>query len=83
MRSSSCWFSADTTPCAHFFLFGIAFGPKRSCQQTAQGILAGTVVDSTGALVDGATITARNLATGRDKQYGRQPQERFAFPPCW
>ncbi len=49
---------------AQTLLFGIVLAPGVRAQGN-QGILAGTVVDSTGALVDGATITARNLATGR------------------
>src|SRR4051794_15552002 len=49
---------------AQFLLFGSALVTS-VCAQTAQGIIAGNVVDSTGALVDGAAVTARNVATGR------------------
>ncbi len=45
--------------CATSFLLSFALQA-----QTNQGILAGTVLDASGAAVEGASITARNEATG-------------------
>src|SRR5690348_9630712 len=41
--------------------------PFLSFAQTSKGILAGTVVDSSGAVVVSASVTARNVQTGTER----------------
>ncbi len=48
--------------------------------QTNEGILAGTVVDQTGAAVQGAKITAKNDATGSSLETTSGADGAFRFP---
>ncbi len=42
----------------------ICLVPALNAQSTTQGALAGTVLDGSGAVIPGATVTIQNKATG-------------------
>jgi protocatechuate 3,4-dioxygenase beta subunit len=48
--------------------------------QTIRGALTGTVTDSTGALVPGATVTVTNTATGIADSTVSNAQGTYPFP---
>jgi hypothetical protein len=48
--------------------------------QTATATLSGTVVDQTGALIPGASVTAVNIATTLQRQATTSDQGRFVIP---
>ena len=69
----------------HLILFGVAFaislfaaGRVTMAQGTAN--LSGVVKDSNGAVVAGADVTARNLATGQARESRTDDEGRYAFP---
>jgi len=48
-------------------LFSILVMGVAAFAQTSKGIIAGTVRDTTGAVMSGATVTAKNIATGESR----------------
>src|SRR4029077_12938995 len=48
-------------------LFSILVIAAAAFAQTSKGIIAGTVRDTTGAVMSGATVTAKNIATGESR----------------
>ena len=60
---------------------GLITAPARRLNaQSNQGALAGTVVDTSGAVVVGATITARNIATGQSATTVSSSAGDYRFP---
>ncbi len=63
-----------------FFLLAVLLSSTILRGQTNQGILAGTVLDPTGAAVEGATIVAKNEATGSALNSTTGTGGTFRFP---
>ena len=62
-----------------FFLLSALFVPALVLAQTT-GSIKGTVTDSTGAVVDGATITVLNLATNASRTATSNSSGFYAIP---
>ena len=50
--------------------------------QSASGDIQGTVVDQSGAVLPGVTITVTNTATGVQRELVTDAEGRFAAPGC-
>jgi outer membrane receptor protein involved in Fe transport len=61
-----------------FFLLGSA--PPAHAQSTTAGAISGTVSDPTRAVVPGATVSARNIATNNSEQTTSDSNGRFVIP---
>jgi hypothetical protein len=70
MRSCQCWI---VIACLFVTL------PFASAQKTS-GTITGTVTDPSGAVVQGATVTLVNLATGATRNTSTNDQGSFTFP---
>jgi Carboxypeptidase regulatory-like domain len=57
---------------------GLVTGPVAA--QTIRGALTGTVTDTTGAVVPGATVTVTNKATGISDSTASNAQGAYTFP---
>jgi hypothetical protein len=71
MRLRLVWFAT---------LFLLAICEAASAQQSASSAMVGQVVDSTGASVPGATVTATHLGTGATRTTVTDPEGRFSIP---
>jgi hypothetical protein len=63
-------------------LFAFAFSLMTSGRLLAQGnttALSGTIVDATGAIMPGVTVTISNAASGKDQATKTSPKGDFAF----
>src|SRR6185295_10840823 len=61
-----------------FLLMLVAVGPALKAQHI-RGALEGSVKDPNGAIVQGATVTLRNSATGREITATTNDEGRFGF----
>ena len=62
-----------------FFCLG-AFAFALSAQQALTGTIAGTITDASGAAVPEARITARNAATGLEREVNSEGQGLYTLP---
>ena len=60
------------------FIFSLGVAPSRA--QTFRGTILGTVTDTTGAVVPGATVTIRNLNTGLVRTTETQADGSYRVP---
>jgi hypothetical protein len=61
-------------------LLVVAFADSRSAAQGAIGSILGTVSDSSGSVIPGATVTARNTGTGAIQLATSDAQGRYRIP---
>src|SRR5262245_26309867 len=61
-------------------LFLVAAFPALGRAQTDQGKLTGTVIDTTGAFVAGATVTVKNERTGQERTQPSSSAGLFLIP---
>src|SRR2546423_10771767 len=77
-RASVCWRTGKVTGIIHPAFFGpgqpmkslrllttFVFSVGLLCAQTNRGGISGTVLDSSGAIVPGATVSIRNVGTNQ------------------
>ena len=62
------------------FLVGVSLIPFTCLAQTNEGILAGTVLDPSGAVIEGANVVAKNEATGLSLTATTGSGGAFRFP---
>src|SRR5438874_1321219 len=60
-------------------ILGVAFGSFLSAQESTARLL-GTVTDPTGAVIPGATVVARNVATGLDRKTVANESGNYSIP---
>ena len=70
-----------STRALFLFLFGIAVAGASASAQVAgtAGTITGTVTDTSGAVIPGATVTLHNVVTGFEKQSKSDQTGAFAF----
>lgn len=61
-------------------LFAALLAASAALAQTATGTLTGIVSDASGGALDGATVTARNLATGATRKVASDATGRYRVP---
>jgi hypothetical protein len=62
------------------FLVVVSLAPLTCLAQTNEGILAGTVLDQSGAVIEGANVVAKNEATGLSLTAATGAGGAFPFP---
>lgn len=62
------------------FLITVLLGCQLAWSQQEAGTLSGTVTDQTGAVVPGANVTARNVATGAERTVQSAGNGTYAIP---
>jgi hypothetical protein len=60
-------------------ILGVAFAPLLSAQESTARLL-GTVSDPTGAVIPGATVAARNVATGLERKTVANESGNYSIP---
>src|SRR6476469_7876537 len=78
----TCGVSRAPQVCVAAFLFlcSIAFMPARAHAQAVSGTILGTVTDSTGSVVPGATVTILNTGTGLTRNVTTDASGEFTAP---
>ena len=77
---SENWFLAVSACRVVAFLLVVASGVRSVAQTASTGALSGTVTDSSGAVISGATVSITNESTGEVRRQNTESDGRFLTP---